>query len=150
VDSPVPLAMIVDATQGGGAQGSSGRRGGRRILPAGVFRPWVLGIAALAMAVALWGYGYKLSLYRQPDQAACLPVAKLWIDHRNPVEVAVATVRSPAVFPVCIAVPVAAAPACFAEGNGVVLRPAETRGVATLGALTPFRSPPIPSFLPMS
>ena len=45
--------------------------------------PCALGIAALAIAVVLWGYGYKLSLYeRNTSPSARTPVAKLWIEPR--------------------------------------------------------------------
>jgi hypothetical protein len=45
--------------------------------------PCALGIIGLAIAVALWGYGYKLSLYqRNAHPPARTPVAKLWIEPR--------------------------------------------------------------------
>ena len=40
-------------------------------------RPCVLGFFALALAVAAWGFGYKISLY-QPQSGARSIVAKLW------------------------------------------------------------------------
>jgi hypothetical protein len=44
-------------------------------------RPCALGIITLAIAVALWGFGYKLSLYhRHAAPLAHASVAKLWID----------------------------------------------------------------------
>ncbi len=48
------------------------------------FRPTALGFIALALAVVIWGYGYKLSLYfTAPDSQDEIPAAKLWIEHRN-------------------------------------------------------------------
>jgi hypothetical protein len=44
----------------------------------------VLGIVGLALAVVLWGYGYRLSLYhRNAAPSARIPVAKLWIEPRS-------------------------------------------------------------------
>jgi len=46
--------------------------------------PCALGIVGLAIAVILWGYGYKLSLYhRNAAPSARIPVAKLWIGPRS-------------------------------------------------------------------
>ena len=50
----------------------------------GMFRPCTLGFIALALAVVVWGYGYKLSLYfTTPNSQDEIPAAKLWIEHRN-------------------------------------------------------------------
>jgi hypothetical protein len=45
-----------------------------------VMRPFNLGLVGLAVAVALWGFAYKLSLYH-PDQTsqARMSVAKMWL-----------------------------------------------------------------------
>jgi hypothetical protein len=46
-----------------------------------VCKPRVFGFAGLLMLVAVWGFGYKLSLYQRhstPSQQAS--VAKLWVD----------------------------------------------------------------------
>ncbi len=46
--------------------------------------PCGLGIVGLAIAVVLWGFGYKLSLYhRNTAPSARIPVAKLWIEPRG-------------------------------------------------------------------
>jgi hypothetical protein len=43
-----------------------------------------LGIIGLAIAIALWGYGYRISLYhREAASSARIPVAKLWIEPRS-------------------------------------------------------------------
>jgi hypothetical protein len=47
------------------------------------FRPLTLGLIGLALAVTLWGFAYKISLYSDPaDPLPHLPVAKVWIEHR--------------------------------------------------------------------
>ena len=44
-----------------------------------------LELLALALAVFLWGLGYKLSLYHHHSRAdQCSGVAKLWINPRHP------------------------------------------------------------------
>ena len=49
-----------------------------------VFKPCAFGIAGLAVAVFLWGYGYKLSLYLcRSESSSRVPVAKLWIGPRT-------------------------------------------------------------------
>jgi len=48
-----------------------------------IFRPCALGIIRLAIAVALWGAGYKLSLYHRHATPSPVPVAKLWIESRH-------------------------------------------------------------------
>lgn len=50
-----------------------------------LFRPWAVGFIGLAIVVALWGFGYKLSLYhRHAEPSARVLVAKMWIETRNP------------------------------------------------------------------
>jgi hypothetical protein len=47
-------------------------------------RPISIGLLGLALAVVLWGIGYKLSLYRpHPAPAVRAGVAKLWVGPRN-------------------------------------------------------------------
>lgn len=46
-------------------------------------RPCVLGFLTLALAVAAWGYGYKISLYH-PNSRARSIVAKLWDKQVSP------------------------------------------------------------------
>jgi hypothetical protein len=45
-----------------------------------IIRPFNLGVIGLAVAVALWSFAYKLSLYH-PDQShpARISVAKMWL-----------------------------------------------------------------------
>lgn len=48
-----------------------------------LFRPCMLGIAGLAIALFAWGLGYKMSLYhRHADEARQIPAASLWIKPR--------------------------------------------------------------------
>jgi len=57
------------------------RTGGRHIL-----RPLGIGLIVLALAIVLWGIGYRLSLYRpHPDPSARVSVAKLWVGPRKAV-----------------------------------------------------------------
>jgi hypothetical protein len=49
-----------------------------------VFRPYAFWIVGLAIAVFLWGYGYKLSLYHcHARSSSHATVAKLWIEPRT-------------------------------------------------------------------
>lgn len=50
----------------------------------GISNPLAVGLLGLALAVTLWSYGYKLSLYGSVcgDSTPRVPVAKLWIEHR--------------------------------------------------------------------
>lgn len=45
------------------------------------FKPWRLGFVGLAVAVFLWGFGYKVSLYHKSQSNA--PVVKMWVEQRN-------------------------------------------------------------------
>jgi hypothetical protein len=47
-------------------------------------RPLTVGLIGLALAVVLWGIGYRLSLYRpHPAPSARADVAKLWVGPRD-------------------------------------------------------------------
>src|ERR1019366_6841832 len=49
-----------------------------------VFKPCALGLFGLGIAVALWGFGYKLSLYnRHAAPSSRASVARLWIEPRD-------------------------------------------------------------------
>jgi len=55
----------------------------RRHTKPGFLTPLTVSILGLAITVALWGYGYKLSLYdRHPGKSTDNLVAKLWIKER--------------------------------------------------------------------
>lgn len=48
-----------------------------------ISNPLALGLLGLAVAVTVWGYGYKLSLYIVPSGTSSSRIpAKLWIEHR--------------------------------------------------------------------
>ncbi len=52
-------------------------------------RPWTLGLIGLAIAVALWGFGYKLSRYSlHSDFSSRASFAKLWDKHEDSAQVA--------------------------------------------------------------
>jgi hypothetical protein len=111
---------------------------------AAIFNPCVLAIAGLAIAVALWGYGYKLSLYKQSTEGTkCLSVAKLYVEHRDPVGVTVSKLRTPlptSPLFLALAEPSPEIQRPMAEED--VQQPLEAHGAATSGALIPFRAPP--------
>jgi hypothetical protein len=48
-----------------------------------ISRPCAFGIVGLALAVFLWGYGYKLSLYHRHATPSSVPVARMWIEPRS-------------------------------------------------------------------
>jgi hypothetical protein len=51
-----------------------------RLCICGLVRPMSVFLIALAVAVALWGFAYKLSLYGQPqNHASQASVAKMWL-----------------------------------------------------------------------
>lgn len=109
-----------------------------------IFRPSALALVGLAIAVALWGFGYKLSLYHpDPTPSSQFPVAKLWIEHRNASVTAVSRLKStshlipaPQVFPV----PIQRFPH-RARANACIF-PVRRHTVAYFDFLIPFRSPP--------
>jgi hypothetical protein len=138
----VSLATIVEPTQGRGSQGNAGE-GDRPISLLASFRPCVLGFAALAITVALWGYGYKLSLYHQRDHTSAIPVAKLWIEHRDATALAAFSLPGNThSIPVSLSLWAAAPGTLRADDKSDVLQSIEARGTATQGALIPSRSPP--------
>jgi hypothetical protein len=113
-----------------------------------VFRPGALGFIGLAIAVALWGFGYKLSLYYpRADSTSRVPVAKLWIKQRNAPVAAASSLKAKShripgsqVFPLRIQGlrRLARAVACIV--------PVCRRGVTYFDFLIPFRSPPTQRF----
>jgi hypothetical protein len=55
-----------------------------RSSPMWTFRPYAIGFIGLAIAVFLWGFGYKLSLYHpHPTPTSQASVAKMWVKSRN-------------------------------------------------------------------
>jgi hypothetical protein len=147
----VSRATVVEATQGHAA-GRVAIAANRSVPAIFQFRPFghcVPGFVALALAVALWGFGYKISLYRHYDRASQMPVAKLWIQHRD-ATAAISELGADIDDIVPIALPLSvAAPQAAREERGVSgLESLEAKGAATPSSLIPFRSPPTsPSLL---
>jgi hypothetical protein len=111
--------------------------------------PCALGIVGLALAVVLWGYGYKLSLYhRDAASSARIPVAKLWLGPRG-ASVAAASGLKPIshlapgsqAFCVCTQ-----RPPNLSRAIGCILPLCERR-VVFLDLLIPSRAPPPLLFL---
>ena len=51
---------------------------------AAIVRPLAIGLIGLALAVVLWGIGYRLSQYRRhPGPSTRVSVAKLWVGPRK-------------------------------------------------------------------
>jgi hypothetical protein len=111
--------------------------------------PSTLGIIGLAIAVALWGYSYKLSLYhRDTAPSARVPVAKLWIEPRGASDAAAPSIKAIAQF----------APGSQAFPAHIPRLPIISRAVAFISQLNescipffdlliPSRAPPPPRFL---
>jgi hypothetical protein len=113
-----------------------------------ILRPCALGIIGLAIAVVLWGVGYKLSLYhRHAAPSSSVPVAKLWIGSRNASVTAASRFKAKShLVPgsQAFSVPIQRLPHL---SRAVACNlPVCTRGVAHFDFLIPFRSPPPPHF----
>ncbi len=60
-----------------------------------MFRPTALGLGGLAITVALWGFGYKISLYyHHPTAAQRATIAKLWVEPPNASLIAVQRLKN--------------------------------------------------------
>ena len=109
-----------------------------------IFRPCALGFVGLAIIVALWGYGYKLSLYHRHDQhSSRVLVAKMWIEPRHASPVAASKLKARShVFPgsQALSQPVPDIPNLKRAIASTL--PPVTRDVAYLDHLVPSRSPP--------
>jgi hypothetical protein len=108
------------------------------------FRPCALGLIGLGIAVAFWGFGYKLSLYHgHASPSSRIPVARLWIEPRGAFSPATSRIRaksylsrqSPA-----ISVPISRPP--HLDSAGANIPPVFRRGITYFDFLIPFRSPP--------
>ncbi len=109
-----------------------------------LFRPYTLGFISLAIIVALWGFGYKLSLYHLHDHpSARVSVAKMWIEPRNATAVPASKLKSRShLFPPsqALSLPVQRGPN-LKRAVACILRPS-TRYIVYLNHLIPSRSPP--------
>ena len=109
-----------------------------------VFSPLAAGIIGLVIAVALWGFSYKLSLYhRHQAPSSRIPVAKLWIESRNAFVVAASRLQAkshPIPHSQAFPEPVQRFPRL---GHAVACTLPECRcGVVYFNSLIPSRSPP--------
>lgn len=108
------------------------------------FRPCTLGFIGLAILVALWGYGYKLSLYHRDDQHAARGlVAKLWIEPRHTSALPASKLKAKShVIPGSHALlfPIQVVPNLRRAVNSILPPPA--RDIAYSNLLIPSRSPP--------
>ena len=106
--------------------------------------PWTIALFGLALAVALWGFGYKLSRYNPHlDAAARASYAKLWDKHQDTSELLTSKLTA---HPQQCA-QLEALSVFFQEPIAPVFAPIHTaeddRSIVTsLVALIPFRSPP--------
>ena len=69
--------LCADAALGVSVTGNDQKR-------AAIVRPLTIGLIGLALAVVLWGIGYRLSQYRpHPGPSTRVGVAKLWVGPRK-------------------------------------------------------------------
>lgn len=109
-----------------------------------LLRPYALGLIALATTVALWGFGYKLSLYhRQASPSERLLVAKLWIEPRKASLAAAPSAKAKSHhIPDLQALSTAFQKVPNLRRVIALILPLSARGVAHFDFLIPFRSPP--------
>jgi hypothetical protein len=143
---PSSKAFVTDRTEERCSVARAARRrlsGWRRVA-----HPSVLGVFGLALAIFLWGYSYRLSLYQpQRDIASRTLAAKLWVDQKHAAATPqlnqnterYASADAPALFPVHLFEPVYV--------GAIVAQPTLVHRPYVLQSLLPLRSPPIPSFL---
>jgi hypothetical protein len=107
------------------------------------YTPRVLGCLGLALAIVVWGYGYRLSVY-QPhrDPASRTLSAKLWLDQRHTVSASDSQQNASSA---------AAEPSPLHSFHLIcvctlVIWPVRVRSVRSSKSLLPLRSPPSASF----
>jgi hypothetical protein len=113
-----------------------------------IFRPCTLGIIGLAIAIVLWGAGYKLSLYHRHATPSSVPVAKLWIESRNASMTAASGFKAKSYLisgSQAFFVPIQLLPRLSRAVASILI--VCVRDVAYFDFLIPFRSPPPPRFL---
>lgn len=107
-------------------------------------QPKPLRLLGLAVAIALWGFGYRLSTYElHPSSNARGGAAKLCLEPRNASFALAARIKSSAhLIPVSAAIPASAR--FFPHIECVLVCPVlqNTARPVTLRFLIPFRSPP--------
>ena len=112
------------------------------------FGPHALGLIALAITVALWGYGYKLSLYHWHEAASQrVPVAKLWSEPRNGSLTAAVALKAKSNLAVGSQALSVDLPELTSHLSALIcILPSANRGIAYFDFLIPSRSPPPQSF----
>ena len=107
------------------------------------FRPYAIGIAGLAIAVVLWGVGYKLSRYHRHATPSSTPVARVWIRSRGASSNIASRlkVKSKSILDsLALDVPIQRLP--FSKRCSARALSSYAPVVAFFGFLIPFRSPP--------
>jgi hypothetical protein len=137
--------MIVGTTRMSGMQTSTAVQSGaspRRLRS----RACSIGLIALALAVFLWGFGYKLSLYCPHENPAFkASVAKLWNEHRSIASASKLSVKSHVV-PDSQAIITPTLSFSTIQNAAVSLLFEGDRAIAFWAFLVPFRSPPASRF----
>ena len=141
VRKPSPITSSADLT---GAQSASAQMRCVYLPWKQLFKPFPLALVGLAIAVALWGYSYKLSLYhlhRTPSSQAS--VAKLWDGPRNPSLAAASRLKIQLQFiPGSQALLAPSQPLPHTSRAVALVFPVRTSGVIYFNSLIPSRSPP--------
>lgn len=113
-----------------------------------ILRPATLAFIGLALAVALWGFGYKLSRYNpNQDVSTKASVAKLWDEHHTLSADSAPTVRVIPAQSVDVHL-LAALPTLQSTPRVLGYCTVEQQSLPSgpFKALLPLRSPPSPSF----
>lgn len=112
-------------------------------------RPLALGLIGLALAVTLWGFGYKLSRYNPPSDVTSRALfAKLWDKHQDVAQASNAVHPSPQphvpfdFHAFLVVLSPAARPGCFAARRGDEAKPISV----LFESQVPPRSPPFRNF----
>lgn len=112
------------------------------------FPSWAL--IGLALAIALWGFGYKLSRYRPHlDPVTRLSYAKLWDKHQDTCQILASrtTAHLSQSVGVCVLSAVFQQQSIRPAGFVVLCSDSHHTTSTSFVSLIPFRSPPSPSFL---
>jgi hypothetical protein len=147
------LKPSLEASPGTGPESGIIRKRAQRVTPVypvkGRLQPRSLALLGLAVAIALWGFGYRLSQYQlHPASNAQAAAAKLCIEPRNPSLTAVSVLKASLHV-------LAVAPAVYPSVQPFHLNDSAPLGSllessyrsATFDFLIPFRSPPPQRFL---
>ena len=141
VRKPSPVTPSADLTD---AQSTSTQKRCLYLPWKQLLKPFPLALFGLAIAVTLWGYGYKLSLYRpHPAPSSLASVAKMWDGPRNPSKAAASNPKTRShLIPGSLALLAPSQPLLHASGTVALVFPVRTSSVKYLNSLIPSRSPP--------